>query len=617
MTLIDEQNDTGTTVSDIYKFLASLPLFDLLTDEEVALIAGISHEYSFKGGSVIAYQRDVADRFYLVKSGRLYAEHLDKEGCVHKSVSYNAGEYFDEAWLFEQAAHPCTIYGKDDGRLVIITQKDFLHFLRDNPTVLDGFKPYYDEESGEHVAGLSEKAWEMAQRTSISADKASKSVELMPDELVEFYTRRSRWYLFVKMVPPILGIFFALVLAIILLGGGIFNGKMAFANLALPSFVFVIPTILGIFYILDWRNDYFVITNKHLSHHEFDLTKLRSRVNKIPIDKIQSISTVKPSFYANLFNYGTARITTSSQTGNVYFDNIDQPERVTATLERLQKHSKNLTAGLIQAAMRGSLESHFQSEPPITAIKEKTAVSTPKKAESASQTFSRNIKRRYGTHLVEEGTITYRKNFFALMQTIIWPLITNIIILIILGLIINFYGAVIPLLCTSSSVAFILLLTVGWLIWQVEDWRNDAFQLTPLYVIDIDRKPFGISESRKQAGLDKVQNVTANKPTFWATVWNYGDVHIETAGAVADIIFEQVSHPNRVQSEIFQRLEQHKQRAKVSEGAQRRKEYAVLMDVYKQATEQNRIPRRTPLEAKQEDKKCVTTKSEKLEAGEN
>jgi len=580
-------------VNDNYDFLAKLPLFDRSTDEEVELIAGISREYSFQDGSVIAYQRDVADSFYLVKSGRLYAQQLDKSGAVLRTETYEAGDYFDEKWLFEQESHPCTIYGKKDGRLLIITQKDFLNFLKNNPDALNGLIPFPDE-NGELVAGLSTEAWEMAVRTSVKADKASKSVELMADELVEFYTRRSRWYLLVKMIFPIIGIFFALALAAVLFGRSVFDGNMAFVNAALPAFVFVIPAVFGTFFILDWRNDYFVITNKHVSHHEFELTKLRSRVNKIPIDKIQSISTVKPTFFANLFNYGTARITTSSQTGNVYFDSIDNPERVTVTLERLQKQSSALTAGLIQAAMRNSLESHFQLEDSYQKVQGETAVSTTQKAESATKSFSRNIRHRYGTHLVEEGTITYRKNFFAFMHTIIWPLLVNIAILLILAGLIGFYGASLPLLWTSSGVIFIMLFTVGWLVWQVEDWRNDAFQLTPLYVIDIDRKPFGISEARKQAGLGNVQNVTANKPTFWATVWNYGDVHIETAGAMADIVFEQVAHPNRVQSEIFQRLEQYKQRMRVNEGAQRRKEYAVLMDVYKQATEQNRIPQRTP-----------------------
>lgn len=580
-------------MNDTYDFLAKLPLFDRLTEEEVDSLAAISREYSFDDGSIIAYQRDVADSFYLVKDGRLYAEKVGKDGVVRDSKPYKKEDCFEQTWLFEQAAHTHTIRGTGNGRLLIINQKDFLHFLKDNPDVISGLEPFYDE-SGKHVAGLSEEAWEMAQRTSIKADKPSKSVELLPDELIEFYTRRSKWYLFVQMILPTLGVLLGLTLAVILLTTNGLSGMFTFLNWLLPALILLLSVSVILFRLVDWRNDYFIITNKHLTHNEFELTKLRGRVNKIPIDQIQSISTLKPSFFANLFNYGTARITTASQSGSLYFDNIDHPETVTTTLERLQIRSQNLTAGLIQAAMRRSLENHFQVDPLYQQVEGETAAADTKGAESATKNLRRNIKHRYGTHLIEEGVITYRKNFFAFLRTIIWPFILNIFIFLLLGILIITYGKELPISWTSSGILFVLFFSVGWLIWQVEDWRNDHFQLTDQYVIDIDRKPFGISEARKQAGLDNVQNVTANKPSFWATLFNYGDVHIETAGAVADIIFEQVSHPNRVQSEIFQRLEQYKQRAKVNEGTRRRQEYAVLMDVYQQATEQNVLPRRTP-----------------------
>ena len=88
-------------VNDTYDFLAKLPLFDRLTDEEVELLAAISREYSFEDGSIIAYQRDVAESFYLVKNGRLYAEQIGKDGAVRNSKAYKKGESFEQTWLFE------------------------------------------------------------------------------------------------------------------------------------------------------------------------------------------------------------------------------------------------------------------------------------------------------------------------------------------------------------------------------------------------------------------------------------------------------------------------------------------------------------------------------------
>ena len=65
-------------------------------------------------------------------------------------------------------------------------------------------------------------------------------------------------------------------------------------------------------------------------------------------------------------------------------------------------------------------------------------------------------------------------------------------------------------------------------------------------MIDIDRKPFGFGESRKQAPLSNIQNVTAERPGFFATIFDYGNVHIETAGAEAEIVFDKIPRPSRV-----------------------------------------------------------------------
>jgi hypothetical protein len=118
--------------------------------------------------------------------------------------------------------------------------------------------------------------------------------------------------------------------------------------------------------------------------------------------------------------------------------------------------------------------------------------------------------------------------------------------------------------------------------------------VTDRYVIDIDRKPFGFGESRKQAELGNVQNVNADRPGLIPTIFNFGNVIIETAGATADITFESVPSPSVIQSDIFKRRDAEQQKKQFADGERRRKEYAVLLDVYKQAEEQGRLPRRTP-----------------------
>ena len=118
-------------------------------------------------------------------------------------------------------------------------------------------------------------------------------------------------------------------------------------------------------------------------------------------------------------------------------------------------------------------------------------------------------------------------------------------------------------------VPFIFFI-LAWLVWRYEDWANDMFQLTDRDVIDIDRKPFGFGESRKQAPLRNIQNVRAERPGFFATLFDYGYVYVETAGAQSDITFDKIPHPSVVLSDIFRRLDDFREAQRRREGETRR-----------------------------------------------
>lgn len=573
---------------NIVDFLAQVSIFEDLTDEELTALAAITEEYAFHRGSVIAYQRDVADNLYIVREGRLFASSVDDNGIVRDSRSYFATDYFQDVWLFERQAHPATVIGGGDGRVLIIPEEKFLAFLVSHPGALSRLEPEFDE-NGHVILGLSETAWELAQKTRVKADKRSAAINLLTDELVEFYARRSNWFLLVRLFLPVLGLVALPLAAFWLLNGQQpgsiwFNGRFIVSGLLALIFM-----VISLFLYLDWLNDYFVITNKHLAHREFSLLTFRSNIIKIPIDQIQSVEVDRPTFLATLLNFGTARITTAATVGTVYFDNIDDPRKVQATLTGLRQQVQALDAGRAQATMRKSIEQHFQAAPNLETVQNGTAVATPTRQK---RTFWQNLRRMYAWRTEDNGVITYRKHFLVLLEQIAWPaglLLGLFAIDFVLIRFFNFTGGDVALF-----TGLIGMVIFGWLIWRAEDWRNDTFQVSNEYVVDIDRKPFGFGESRKQAALSNVQNVNAIRPNFLATLFRYGNVKIETAGATADIVFENVSNPTQIQSDIFRKRDQFRARQRVKEGEQRRKEYAVLLDVYKQATERDRLPRRTP-----------------------
>ncbi len=560
--------------TSIEVLLSELDIFADLDEEELAALADFSEEFEYAAGSNIAYQRDLAEKFFIVLSGRLYAYQVDSQGVVRDSRSYLPGQYFEDAWLFKPGVHQYTLRGSEAGRLIIIDQKKFLEFLNDYPEVID-------------FLYLSEEAQQAADNSLVGEKTQNiQALSLLQDEIVEYRTRRTKWLLVLNLVVP-LTLF--LLFAAFLIGSDFLSPGTGSFLLLISAVIFL---AVAAWRSLDWSNDYFVITSKHLIHHEFSLRRIQAAVIKTPVDQIQSVEVEKPSFLATLLNTGTVRVTTSAHTASIIFDFIDDPDEVKQIVNRLREQVKSVDEGRAQTLMRASIEEHFNARPAVIKVggmedEDDYYEDYETPLELLGRIYS-GIFRGIGSRVEDGEVITYRKHIFTMFKRVWLPVFFAFILIVAINAISS---------ATPKLILFgMLLIDLLWLIWRFEDWRNDTFQVTDRYVIDIDRKPFGFGESRKQAELGNIQNVNAKKPGFLATMFNYGYVQIETAGASANITFEKVGNPNRVQSDIFQRREAFKQGQQIRQGESRRKEYAVLLDVYQQALEQNRIPQRTVTE---------------------
>jgi len=572
-------------VASKQEFLAELPIFADLSEAGLDAVARVANEYAFEQGAVIAYQRDVADRLTIVKEGRLFAKSLDARGVARAEHTrpYRQGEYFEDRWLFTPGVHQATVKGSEAGRLLIIDGPAFVQLLKDYPAIIDELAP---RDDGGVRYGLSDAAWAEASKLKVRRRVRTSSIgALLPDERLEYFARRSRWLLAGRVLMPVIMVIAA---AIILIITPTNTGLQRAIKVGVPVVLALSGLVWFALRFIDWQADYFLITNRHLTHHEFELRHFRIKLKKIPIGQVQTVEILRPSFLANLFDVGTARVTTAAVAGNVLFDNIDDPTLVKNVLERLTGQYRTVESAQTQAVMRQSLEKHFGVASPLTSTEEAgPPVPRPRRTEG----FWATVRRRYGWRVLEGNTITYRKSLFILLKRIAVPLL----IYLALGV---FAGLGLYLDMTPWVVALIFLIggflnSLGF-VWQFEDWRNDIFQLTDRFVIDFDRKPFGFGESRKQAAISNIQNVNAARPGFLPTLFNYGFVTIDTAGAPSDIVFDYVPNPELVQSDIFQRLDEFRQQQRIREGSSRREEYALLLDVYRQAMEQHLIPPRTP-----------------------
>lgn len=573
-------------MTDKLEFLTELPIFADLSPAALDAVARITREYAFDDDAVIAYQRDIANRLFIVKEGRLFAKALDNNGITRETYSFLPKQYFNEHWLFVPGVHSATIKGKgaEGGRLYVIEGPEFIQLLKRYPSIIDELAPR--EEDDIHY-GLSDDAWIEAQKLKLRPRRTSSSAAgaMLPDERIELFTRRSWWFLLGRLIPPAI---IVLVAAVILIITPTDTQLERVVKIGLPILMTLIGLIIFLLRLIDFRADYFIITNKHLTHHEFELRHFRIHLVKVPIGQVQTVEIMKPTLLANLFNIGTARVTTAAVAGVVLFDNIDNPVTVKKTLERLTGQYKSLESAQTQAVMRQSIEKHFGLSPQLTSAEGNVAAAPIRLPQGG---FWHDLRKRFGWRVVDGNTITYRKSLFILLRQVALPLLGLIVLGVLAGL--GIYLDLSPwvLGLGLGGGGFVVLL---WFIWQLENWRNDIFQLTDRFVLDVDRKPFGFGESRKQAAIANIQNVDATRPGFLPTIFNYGFVSIDTAGSQSEIVFDYVPNPELIQSDIFARIDESRRQQRISEGSSRRQEYALLLDVYRQAMEQQRIPQRTP-----------------------
>lgn len=560
-------------MESLAEFLKKLTIFEGLTDEELADLLPYCKQYDFKQGAIVAYQGDSADSLFIVRQGRLGAFTVDITGVTTDKRPYLPGQYFDDTWLISPKTHPATLRAEMDGRLIKLRGEDFLGFLTNHP---------------EANLDLSQAAWDEIDRTPLAAPTAKefKRLRLLPDEVVEFESRRSGWLLAGSLLLPLVLLFVIPFVTLFILRS--LTGQLG-RGIILISLLTALPVLTWvIFRYLNWANDYLLITNRHLVQREFELTTLRVRIVKIPLDRVQSITVVKPNVLETVLNIGTLRVTTGAQEAALVFDRVRNPQGAAGALTRVQRASSNVESGRSREALRQSLEQYFNVAPPLAEVQLEEPEDAPPPGRSRP-----GFLRRSTTRPVISTTLTYGRHWVVLVRRSWW--------VVILGFVLFFTARYVLLSFPeyqgpAASVIIVgLFLVIAFLFfYYYENWANDVFQVTENQVVDIDRGPFGFTENRKTADLTNIQNVQAISPSFWATIFGYGRVVIDTAGASAEIVFEDVTNPAEIQSEIFRRRDLLRQQQSARDAVTRREEMTLMLDVYQQVTEQDKIPRRTP-----------------------
>jgi CRP/FNR family transcriptional regulator, cyclic AMP receptor protein len=112
--------------------LRNVPLFAVLTDNQVALLTSVVSRKSFPRATTIMAAGDPTDSLYVVISGRLKVLMSDDEGREVILSMLGPNEYFGEMGLIDDSPRSASVVTLESSELLVLSKRDFRKCLSEN-----------------------------------------------------------------------------------------------------------------------------------------------------------------------------------------------------------------------------------------------------------------------------------------------------------------------------------------------------------------------------------------------------------------------------------------------------------------------------------------------------
>lgn len=551
--------------------LKTIPLFQDLQGErrelELYRIADLVHDQVFGNGEWIFRQGESSDRLLLVLEGRIRLTKVDPEGLTREVGWLNVGDVAGETGLLVGDFHDVIATAEGQVRVLYLLRDDFSKLLAERP-----------------------RLW---QHLNISADVAERRKVrpydwLRDDEWVVAEVQR-HWSRLVRQI-------FAPLVFVALLGPVFYvlvgSQKPAIAVLGVVLGLLIIAMFVATMWqYLNWRNDYFVLTTQRVVHIE-RVGLFRTDSEEGSLDMIQDVYEVRAGLTANILNFGNLVLQTAGETVDIDMDNLPNPSRVREMIfqqiERSRARDILRARGQIRELLARRLR--IEKSPPPEAG-EVTPPARAKRRMWLLLPFSMLWEYLFPPSWSESGdggTITLRRFWFAGIP--------------------RYVLAGLPLVLTTFVGGYFLLQSLGeldsiagpvaWLVAEaiflgvflyiVEDWRNDYFELTPTHVIEVDQRPLLLGVTRREARLDRIQNLSFHIPGVLAKLLKYGHVQFETAGREGTFEMRWLRDPARIRTKISDYQYQFTQRQRRVDEMRRQEELLSWFATYDNLRKENK-----------------------------
>jgi hypothetical protein len=570
---------SGLTVTTDYSSrLKVVPLFALLKEADLAYVSSIIKQVKYSAGEVIFREGDESKQFYIIDTGQVAVFRKDSARLEVIVRLLGPGQFFGETGLVRNEPRNATVKATADTTLFAIEKANFETLTR--------FRDVRKElEAAVQRRGptLSRFDWQL------------------PDEVAIGVSHR----VIVSMIFESAGT--------LLIWTALAVGLFALSFIHPPRFLPWPPAapwllriggvatfgLMLVWHVVDWTNDYLVVTNQRVVRVErYGLW--REVRNEIPIDAVQNVVLSRKGVLAALLKLSDIIVETIG--GRLTFTHIPNgqfmqerilDQRTLAQQEAKREEVETIRRELLRVLSPASLAQSPEPQPtPASAQPAAPAQSQEAAPEPAWLDWLRGLRPQL--RVEKSGQIIWHKHWLLLLWRLVIPVLifmAGIGVSYILWRLPHWITRFSPLptwaILTPGGLIVLASFLMGW--WEYMVWDQDLYILTSNRIVDIERRPFGLKETRRESNLDRIQDIDVDLPNIWSRMFDMGNVHIKTGAAGSDLTFRSVAHPHSIQRDIFHQLAELRRKEQEQERRQRGEEMSKWLAVYSQLTTQAKV----------------------------
>lgn len=511
---------------EIFELLEQSALFIESDETELNRLAGLFQTDIFHGGDTVFKCGEPSEAMYILFEGQIQLG-VDKNDGEKGFAVLKRGDFFGEEALLYDDPRFYNAVALSDTVLIRLDVENYLDI-------------YEELTSIEEVLEVLVHSRKLSMQVSLPW--------LGEDEFVHVIKRRHPALLWGKFVSPVVGSLVICLLAMLLQQRWLPDRPYGWLLLSVGSPLMVVWLVWIYF---DWRNDYFLVTNKRVVWIEKVALIYESR-QEAPLRTVMSVG-MRRSRMGSLLGY--ADVVVLTYVGTIRLRDLEHAE---------------IIADLIESYWRRSTTQNRREEAQIMGRKlgEKLNLPWDRQGETQANPAHR-VSRGSGEEDKEpgflawlfsdfirlrfegDGAITYRKHWFVLINNTWLPCLLIVVGMITLAGFLSGVLSFISLTAGIVSALLVIFICFLWIIYQYADWRNDIYRVTFDQIIDLDRKPLG-KVRRRSAPLENILSIEYERLGFWGFLLNFGTVYISVGGT--KLSFDHVYNPSEVQQDIFYRM---------------------------------------------------------------